>query len=99
MAKALPLEGRALTESTVRNMLTAIEAPLYDVGVLRDRGMLPGLNGMSAPDGSRQAFSAQAPQSARTSISAHREASIRSPEFRVGIWASQIGWGCGGLGY
>src|SRR5258708_30111850 len=30
------------TESAVRNMLTAIEAPFYDVGVLSDRGMLPG---------------------------------------------------------
>jgi hypothetical protein len=29
------------TESTVRKMLTAIEAPLYDIGVLSDRGMLP----------------------------------------------------------
>jgi hypothetical protein len=48
MQKALPLEGRALTESTVRNMLTAIQAPLYDVGVLSERGMLPGLNGMLA---------------------------------------------------
>src|SRR5450631_4832494 len=36
------------TESAVRNMLTAIEAPLYDVGVLSDRGMLPGLDGISA---------------------------------------------------
>ena len=36
------------TESTVRNLLTAIEAPLYDVGVLSDRGMLPGLDGLSA---------------------------------------------------
>src|SRR5258705_1393894 len=36
------------TESTVRNLLTAIEAPLYDVGVLSDRGMLPGLDGISA---------------------------------------------------
>jgi hypothetical protein len=36
------------TESTVRNMLTAIEAPLYDVGVLSERGMLPGLDGISA---------------------------------------------------
>ena len=35
------------TESTVRNMLNAIEAPLYDVGVLSDRGMLPGLDGIS----------------------------------------------------
>ena len=34
------------TESTVRNMLSAIEAPLYDVGVLSDRGMLPGLDGI-----------------------------------------------------
>ena len=36
------------TESTVRNMLTAIEAPLYDVGVLSERGMFPGLDGISA---------------------------------------------------
>ena len=32
------------TETTVRDMLTAIDAPLYDVGVLSDRGMLPGLD-------------------------------------------------------
>ncbi|RZU35411.1 DNA-primase RepB domain-containing protein, partial [Edaphobacter modestus] len=37
-----------MTESTVRIMLTAIEAPLYDVGVLSERGMLPGLDGISA---------------------------------------------------
>src|SRR5437763_10131683 len=36
------------TESTVRNLLTAIEAPLYDVGVLSDRGMLPGFDSISA---------------------------------------------------
>ena len=36
------------TESTVRNLLTAIEAALYDVGVLSERGMLPGLDGISA---------------------------------------------------
>ena len=36
------------TESTVRIMLTVIEAPLYDVGVLSERGMLPGLDGISA---------------------------------------------------
>jgi hypothetical protein len=36
------------TGSTIRNMLTAIEAPLYDVGVLSERGMLPGLDGISA---------------------------------------------------
>ena len=36
------------TESAVRNMLTAIEAPLYDVGVLGDRGMLPRLDGIPA---------------------------------------------------
>ena len=35
------------TESVVRNMLKAIEAPLYDVGVLSDRGMLPGLDAIS----------------------------------------------------
>jgi hypothetical protein len=35
-------------ESIVRNMLTAIEAPLYDVGVLSDRGMLPGFDGIPA---------------------------------------------------
>jgi hypothetical protein len=38
------------TESTVRIMLTAIEAPLYDVGVLSERGMLPGLDGISAAE-------------------------------------------------
>src|SRR5258708_11999591 len=31
-------------EITVRNILTAVEAPLYDIGVLSDRGMLPGLD-------------------------------------------------------
>src|SRR6202789_2192101 len=36
------------TESTVRHMLTAIEAPLYDIGVLSDRGMLPGLDSIPA---------------------------------------------------
>src|SRR6266700_6915040 len=36
------------TESTVRNLLTAIDAPFYDVGVLSDRGMLPGLDSISA---------------------------------------------------
>ena len=36
------------TETTVCSMLTAIEAPLYDVGVLSDRGMLPGLDGIPA---------------------------------------------------
>ena len=36
------------TESAVCNMLAAIHAPLYDVGVLSDRGMLPGLDGISA---------------------------------------------------
>lgn len=36
------------TESIVLDMLAAIEAPLYDVGVLSDRGMLPGLDGITA---------------------------------------------------
>src|SRR5271168_2565850 len=36
------------TESTVRKMLTAIEAPLYDIGALSDRGMLPGLDSIPA---------------------------------------------------
>ena len=36
------------TEATVRNMLTAIEAPLYDVGVLSGRGMLPDLDSIPA---------------------------------------------------
>ena len=36
------------TEQTVRNMLHAIEAPRYDVGVLSDRGMLPGLDAIAA---------------------------------------------------
>jgi hypothetical protein len=37
-----------LTELTTRRMLAAIEAPLYDVGVLSDRGMLPGIDGIPA---------------------------------------------------
>ena len=36
------------TEATVRNMLAAIEAPLYDVGVLSHKGMLPGLDAIPA---------------------------------------------------
>ena len=36
------------TEQTVRHMLTAVEAPLYDVGVLNSRGMLPGLDAIPA---------------------------------------------------
>jgi hypothetical protein len=36
------------TESVVRNMLKAVEAPLYDIGVLSDRGMLPSLDGIPA---------------------------------------------------
>ena len=43
-------------------MLKAIEAPLYDIGVLSERGMLPGLNGMLA---AAVPFSAQAPQCPR----------------------------------
>ena len=35
-------------EMTVRNMLAAVEAPLYDIGVLSDRGMLSGLDGITA---------------------------------------------------
>jgi len=36
------------TESTVRNLLASMEAPLYDGGILSDRGMLPGLDGIPA---------------------------------------------------
>ena len=36
------------TEFAVRRMLFAIEAPLYDVGVLSSRGMLPGLDATTA---------------------------------------------------
>ena len=37
-------------EITVRKMLTAIEAPLYDIGVLSRRGILPGLDSISAEE-------------------------------------------------
>ncbi len=37
-------------EITVHRMLSAIEAPLYDVGVLSARGMLPGLDCISAEE-------------------------------------------------
>jgi hypothetical protein len=36
------------TEIIVRNMMKAIEAPLYDIGVLSGRGMFPGLDGIPA---------------------------------------------------
>jgi len=36
------------TELTIRKMLALVEAPLYDVGVLSDRGMLPGPDGIPA---------------------------------------------------
>jgi hypothetical protein len=36
------------TESAVRKRLAAIEAPLYDIGVQSDRGMLPGLDSVPA---------------------------------------------------
>jgi hypothetical protein len=42
------VNGMDRAEITVRNVLTAIEPPLYDIGVLSDRGMLPGLDGISA---------------------------------------------------
>ncbi len=67
------------TESIVRNMLAAIEAPLYDVGVLNDRGMLPGLDGIPplwCSNASRSSNTAM--PAARTSTSALR-ASIASP--------------------
>jgi hypothetical protein len=38
------------TEITVRNMLKAIKAPLYDIGVLSNRGMLPSLDSIAAED-------------------------------------------------
>ena len=37
-------------EITVRKMLTAIEAPFYDIGVLSHRGMLPGLDSIPAKE-------------------------------------------------
>lgn len=35
-------------EQTVRHMLAAVKAPLYDIGVLNGRGMLPGLDALPA---------------------------------------------------
>jgi hypothetical protein len=35
-------------ESSVANLLAAVQAPLYDLGVLSPRGMLPGLNNLAA---------------------------------------------------
>ena len=59
------------TEFAVRRMLFAIEAPLYDVGVLSSRGMLPGLDALSASAvlGEVYAFSSSAMPEARTSTS------------------------------
>ncbi len=36
------------TEFILRNMLRAVQAPLYDIRVLSERGMLPGLDGIPA---------------------------------------------------
>jgi hypothetical protein len=46
--KASKVDGMDIAETVVRSMLTAIEAPLYDIGVLSHRGMLPGLEGIPA---------------------------------------------------
>ena len=35
-------------EMTVRNMLAAVEAPIYDIGVLSERSTLPGLDNIPA---------------------------------------------------
>ena len=36
------------TEEVVRKTLAAVEAPLYDIGILTDRGMFPRMEGLSA---------------------------------------------------
>src|SRR5277367_150049 len=36
------------TAIAVRNMLAALDAPAYDIGILSDRGMLPGLSDLAA---------------------------------------------------
>src|ERR1700761_1806518 len=38
------------TEATIRYMLSAVEAPLYDVGILGARGMLPGLDRITSEE-------------------------------------------------
>jgi hypothetical protein len=71
------------TESTVRKMLTAIEAPLYDIGVLSDRGMLPGLDSIPAAAVlDRLSLLKPATPAARTSTSALR-VSTASPRSTI----------------
>jgi len=73
------------TESTVRNLLAAIEAPLYDVGVLGDRGMLPGPTAFPPPRYSTGLrCSSTAMPTARISTSGHRE-STTSPRLMISM--------------
>lgn len=58
-----------MTESTVRIMLTAIEAPLYDVGVLSERGMLPELPPAKLWSSSAASDKTQKPKPLRTTKS------------------------------
>lgn len=71
--------SRNRTELVVRNMLHAIEAPIYDVGVLSDRGMMPGLDAIPADKVlSRLPLLKQRNATGPTSTSAH-PASIATP--------------------
>jgi len=45
--RSIPMDR---AEIAVRKMLSAVEAPLYDIGVLGERGILPGLAGISAAE-------------------------------------------------
>ncbi len=38
------------TEQAIRRTLTAIDAPLYDIGILNERGMYPRMDGLTAAD-------------------------------------------------
>jgi hypothetical protein len=61
-------------EITVRKMLTALKAPLYDIGVLSDRGMLPGLDSIPA-----------AAVLDRLSLLEYRKANVRGSHRMLGV--------------
>jgi hypothetical protein len=61
-------------EITVRKMLTALKATLHDIGVLSDRGMLPGLDSIPA-----------AAVLDRLSLLEYRKANVRGSHGMLGV--------------
>ena len=67
------------TRNAVERMLAALDAPAYDLGILSERGMLPGLSNLTAAGVfSGSPSSRPTMRAGRTSISGQRE-STASP--------------------